>query len=179
MRTVSKVVDGVASVLTFVAATAVCILAAFLLFPKIFGLSPYIVLSGSMEPVIHTGSVVYIGEKEEAPMKGDIMAYMAGDGMAVVHRIAGVTEEGYVMKGDANDVQDAKPVSREQFIGEHRFSIPALGYVLARLESHTMRVGGFELPAAVPVLIGVVLMAQLISYLVGLMAESCESQYTD
>lgn len=178
MKTVSKTVDGVANVVTFLTVTAVCILAAFLLLPRIFGLSPYIVLSGSMEPVIHTGSVVYIGEKEEVPVKGDIMAYMAGDGMAVVHRIAGVTEDGYIMKGDANEVQDAAAVSREQFIGEHKFSIPELGYLLAKIESHTLRIGSFELPAIVPIMLGVVLLLQMMSYFVGVLAEDSEGADT-
>lgn len=168
MKTISKIVNIAANVITYAAVICVFLFAGLLFFPRLAGLSPYIVMSGSMEPVIQTGSMVYIAgmDKKEGPVvKGDIMAYMAGDGMPVVHRVYS-TEGGYTMKGDANDVPDAAMVDYSQFIGEHRFSIPKLGYVMANLESHTLRVGGFALPMAVPILIGIVVMLQVLAYFV-------------
>lgn len=172
MKTFSRAVSIIADIVTYMAVILVFIFAGLLFFPRLAGVSPYIVMSGSMEPMIQTGSMVYIAQmsdKEDPVVKGDIMAYMAGDGMPVVHRVYS-TDGGYVMKGDANDVPDAGIVDYSQFIGEYRFSIPKLGYLMANLEAHTIKVGGFELPVAVPIFIGIVVMLQVLAYFISFLS---------
>ena len=62
---------------------------------RIFGLEPHIVLSGSMEPEIKTGSLVYlvdVSPEEAQNLKpGDTVTFLAGsDGTKVTHRIYNV-----------------------------------------------------------------------------------------
>lgn len=47
--------------------------------PKVFGISPLIVMSGSMEPAIYPGDVVIIWEQAAEKYKiGDIVTYLVG-----------------------------------------------------------------------------------------------------
>jgi signal peptidase len=110
-----------------------------LIIPMLFGIRPFVVLSGSMEPVIHTGSLCYINEKVESTdiVTGDVIAFNAGDA-TVVHRVIGVDENGhFITKGDANEVQDLAPVSSANFAGKQVFAIPYMGYVSQWLQSKT------------------------------------------
>lgn len=155
----------------WIAVGCIGIFAAMLLVPKFFGNQPYIVLSGSMEPVIHTGSLVYIGRLDREPDVGDIIVYMAADDLAVVHRVDSIGDGGYVMKGDANEVVDANPVRIENVIGEYVCSIPKLGYVLSFIEGHQLRIGPMSLPAIIPIVVGAVLLFRVLAYLFGILAE--------
>lgn len=118
--------------------------------PMAVGIRPYVVQSASMEPVIMTGSLVYI-QKEESksplagifeykePEKGDIVAFKQGSGdnaITVVHRIQNINEKGdFIMKGDNNKTTDIATVSRENVVGQYKFNIPKLGYFTAKLTS--------------------------------------------
>ena len=68
---------------------------------RIFGIQPYIVLSGSMEPEIHTGSLVYakkVTPEEACNFKaGDDVTYIVDNsGTKVTHRIYEVVGPAYV-----------------------------------------------------------------------------------
>ena len=56
------------------------------LIPGLFGIRPYVVYSGSMEPEIPTGAVVFTKEGEFSPKKGDIITFHNGD-TVVTHRV--------------------------------------------------------------------------------------------
>ena len=73
----------------------------------IFGIRPYVVLSGSMEPEIKTGSVVFVNQnvKFSELEKGDIITYKTGDVM-VTHRVHEKNGDKIITKGDANDSLD-------------------------------------------------------------------------
>ncbi len=93
------------------------------------------VLSGSMEPKIHTGSIVVV--KSVADYKvGDIITFGQNTKTEVptTHRIAEVKVENgemvYKTKGDANNGEDNKEVSRKDIIGKVYFSLPYLGYAI-------------------------------------------------
>ena len=43
--------------------------------PKIAGIKPYIVLSGSMEPALPVGAVIFTDTGRTIPEKGDIITY--------------------------------------------------------------------------------------------------------
>ena len=98
---------------------------------------PYIIYSGSMEPAIKTGSVVFsIPEKTYFP--GDIITYAQNNDKKnpVTHRIdlklypEGVNGKPvYLVSGDANKDFDKPQVKDEQIIGRVFFHIPYLGYV--------------------------------------------------
>ena len=98
--------------------------------PRFFGIKPFIVLSGSMEPEIHTGSMAYIHTKTD-PYKihsGDIITYKISD-TVVTHRVIDETVTTVTTKGDANEEADFSPVTRDNIVGKYLFSIPYLGYL--------------------------------------------------
>ena len=102
----------------------------------VMGYHPYITISGSMEPVIHTGSVCYVDTNVEFDdvKKGDIVAFQTVDGAAVTHRAITVTEDAIETKGDANDVSDGYTTTRDNYLGVTIFSIPYLGYGVKYLQ---------------------------------------------
>lgn len=118
---------------TITAITAVIILAAgCVVIPGLVGIKPYIVLSGSMEPVIHTGAVAYMNTHATVYEPGDIVMFRMGEGL-VTHRIVRMEDGQYVTKGDANETEDMTLVSGEQMVGSYLFQIPYMGYVAAEL----------------------------------------------
>ena len=90
--------------------------------PGIFGTKPAIVLSGSMEPAIETGDLIFIHKADVSGIKeGDVICYLSS-GKAVTHRVMALTagEDGkprYVTKGDANNAEDQLAVSADQIEG--------------------------------------------------------------
>lgn len=98
---------------------------------RFFGIESRIVLSGSMEPTIHTGSVCFVNTnaKYEDVVVGDVVAFSspAGD---VTHRVINITEVGMETKGDANEASDGISVTKGNFRGETLFSVPYAGYVI-------------------------------------------------
>ena len=117
------------SVLLLAALVFVCIP---LTVPKLFGYHIYTVVSGSMEPAIPTGSLVYIKEtKPENIRQDDVIAfYGAKDSSGIItHRVVEnrVLMGEFVTKGDANQTEDMNPVPYENLIGKVERSFPKLG----------------------------------------------------
>ena len=100
------------------------------------GYKPFITVSGSMEPVIHTGSVCYVDTNAEFNdvEKGDIIAFRTSAGDAVTHRAITIGDGAIETKGDANDVSDGFTTTKDNFIGQTIFSIPYLGYAIKYLQ---------------------------------------------
>ena len=89
--------------------------------------------SQSMDPTIHKGDAVIlkkVTEKTELK-KGDIVAYSNGK-LIIVHRIVDVKKDGnnltYITKGDNNNGNDPRPVSRSQVKGTVKFKIPVIAW---------------------------------------------------
>ena len=58
--------------------------------PKAFGFQMYTVISGSMEPAIPTGSLVYVRyEEPDTIVKDDVIAFYSNnaDGSIITHRV--------------------------------------------------------------------------------------------
>lgn len=97
----------------------------------------YVVLSGSMEPNIGTGSVVYVTDAgPEDIEEGDVITFVTSStGPPTTHRVVSKTGSGedanFVTKGDANEDPDAEVREPDEIIGEVIFSIPYIGYVIA------------------------------------------------
>lgn len=108
--------------------------ALILLLPGLFRVRPYIVYSGSMEPVIRTGAVAFSKEESFSPKKGDIITFHNGD-TVVTHRVVRKENDIYITKGDANKTEDPVPVKESQIIGRVVFSLPYLGYVIHFLKA--------------------------------------------
>ncbi len=101
---------------------------------RIVGYQPFVVLSGSMEPDIPVGSLIFIDTTDAGRgdlQVGDVICYRLQD-TYVTHRISEIDSLGnYITKGDANDTIDFQPVSFEQIIGKAWFHIPFLGRILS------------------------------------------------
>ena len=92
-------------------------------------LRPVVILSGSMEPVIPTGSICLISGTDRRGVPGRIVAYELQDHL-VVHRISSGASDGqtFITKGDSNDTPDPAPVAEEQIRGRAIGTIPYAGY---------------------------------------------------
>ena len=75
-----------------------------------------VVLSGSMEPAIPTGGIVFTDTRQTAPCTGDIITYRLGE-TTVTHRVVRTEKGSYITRGDANDGEDASPVAPSQVVG--------------------------------------------------------------
>lgn len=115
----------------------VVLLAIALVGVRLVGLKPFVVLSGSMQPVYDVGSLIYVKSVDYKTLQvGDDITYMISDDTVVTHRIIEVLvdEEDpetirYFTQGIANDVPDGTSVHYKNIIGKPVFSIPYLGYV--------------------------------------------------
>lgn len=109
------------------------VLLVLLLFvPKLFGWQEYIVKSGSMEPSIKKGSIVYLDNvKFEEIGKGDIIGYQNGMDL-IVHRVTSIDIDNQQLqtKGDANSDFDDYSVHASLVVGKMLFSLPLLGYLV-------------------------------------------------
>ena len=135
----------------------VVLLCCLLTLPKVFGYQMYHVLSGSMEPEIPVGSLIYIREgKAEEVQEGDVIAFYASleDAGIITHRVVknNIVSGAFRTKGDANDTEDPTPVPYENFIGKVVLTIPYIGQLLTVMTSFYGKIA-----AACVVLMGVVL----------------------
>jgi signal peptidase len=107
---------------------------------RIFGLTPYTVLSGSMEPTYHVGSVIYVKDIDPSDLREkDPVTFRADGGQIVTHRIIEVLpKEGneylFRTQGDANNVADGV-LEGSRVIGKPIFTIPYLGYITSYVQS--------------------------------------------
>ncbi len=87
-----------------------------LFFP--FGYRPVVILSGSMEEELQTGSIVII-KKTKDVKENDIIFFLTDDHVPVIHRYIATNELGdLITKGDANPMEDTDPVSIDQVFGK-------------------------------------------------------------
>ena len=135
-----KVCRFIVRILTSVLVAAVVLLAVLLAGVRLIGLTPYTVLSGSMEPTYPVGSIIYVRDVDPAELKvGDPVTFYLSGTTVATHRIIEVAGEGtpqlaFRTQGDANDKPDGlTPASR--IIGKPVFAVPWLGYVSAYVQT--------------------------------------------
>lgn len=100
---------------------------------RIRGISPYIVLSGSMEPGIPAGGIVFTDTGRRSPSAGEVITYRIGEGL-VTHRVVRKEKNVYITKGDANRGEDPVPVEPSRVMGTVVFSLPFLGYLFSGVQ---------------------------------------------
>ncbi len=101
--------------------------------PLVLGYHPVVVLSGSMEPTYHVGSVIYY---KAAPFDqinvGDPITFVGAEGgVMVTHRVVEKDESAMAFgtEGDANDGRDPGMVPYANVVGKAgKISIPYGGY---------------------------------------------------
>ena len=124
----------ITEILNIIVTTILSLIIIIFIAAKIFRIEPYVVMSGSMEPAIHTGSLVFVDTKDKDINVGDIIAFNKGD-ISVTHRVSGIENDTYVTKGDANETADIAPVAKEQVIGTILLNIPAMGFLVSYLRT--------------------------------------------
>ncbi len=100
--------------------------------PMPFGIGVATVQSGSMEPTLHKGDLLFVKEKTEFNI-GDIVVYQS-EGILVVHRIVDIEGSIITTKGDANNTSD-EPFSSEYIKGKVVFKVPSVGYAVDFLKT--------------------------------------------
>ncbi|WP_217907043.1 signal peptidase I [Candidatus Nanohalobium constans] len=112
--------------------------------PQLLGLEAYVVTSGSMEPRVPEGAILYNQNSETSQLEvGDIVTYVPNpnqsDADRITHRIIQVNQtensRQFKTQGDANVDPDPGWVSDYQVIGQELFTIPYLGYMVKFLSS--------------------------------------------
>ena len=115
----------------------VVVLALLLVGARLLGLQVYTVLSGSMEPNYHVGSIIYVKKVEPSALKvGDAISFLISENTVATHRIIEVIPDEsnpevirFRTKGDNNDIPDTNPVHCNNVLGKVVGTIPLLGYV--------------------------------------------------
>jgi len=138
MKTVLKIWNVVSWTLVAIIAALAVLLAGV----RLFGFQVFTVLSGSMEPVYHVGSVIYVKDVDYRDLKeGDPITYMLDEDTVATHRIVGIVPDEedptvlrYRTKGDANENEDASLVHYKNVIGMPVFTIPYLGYLASYIQ---------------------------------------------
>ena len=105
--------------------------------PQYMGYQIYDVVSGSMEPTVPVGSIIYVKEAEPSSIKkGDIIAFQSGESI-VMHRVVDnkIVEGTFTTKGDANPSEDMNEVPYANLIVWKYFG-PSLHDLLCRLRSY-------------------------------------------
>jgi signal peptidase len=129
MKIIKKIIDVLTTII-------ICVGGLFLIL-YIFGIVPYVVLSGSMEPTIETGSVCFINKHTniESIKEKDVIAFKMNDGTLVTHRAIKINDLGIVTKGDNNREADSNVVNKVNFVGKNLFWIPKVGYVVKAFQT--------------------------------------------
>lgn len=92
---------------------------------SVFGKCILQVVTGSMEPSIHTGDFIIVEKTDPAALQvGDIITFTSEQsdiyGILVTHRIKAINADGtFITMGDANPVEDALAVRQDQILGRY------------------------------------------------------------
>lgn len=100
---------------------------------KYFGV--YVVTSGSMEPQVKMGSLVFTKVKSNYEVN-DVVVFRSPDSKGfILHKIIRKDAEDFVTKGDANLAEDNFRIKREDVVGVLIFTLPVVGNILKFLIS--------------------------------------------
>lgn len=104
--------------------------------PSVLGITPLVVLSGSMSgdapDHIEAGDLIFVDKAVPSELKvGNVITFMQGS-TVVTHRIIEIStgEDGklqFLTKGDANNTEDTEPVSEDDLVGIYIGRIPMVG----------------------------------------------------
>ena len=101
--------------------------------PRTLGYEMYHVISGSMEPTIPVGSLVYVEMLTPEEIQAEDIIAFRSNGTIITHRVLRnrLVEGEFVTKGDANAAADMNAVAYEELIGRVKYHIPVLGSLMA------------------------------------------------
>jgi signal peptidase I len=142
MRTLSRIGSTTAGLVPGLAVVALVVYAV--LFAA--GYRTVAVYSGSMEPQLHVGSVVFVKAIDSADVRvGDVITFQdpRTPGRLITHRVVKrFVHEGelvYRTKGDANPSADRWTISLPGTVGRASFDVPVVGYALVYAKTREVR----------------------------------------
>lgn len=157
-----RFVHRLISVVVTVLMVGACVLAALMVLPTLLGYERYVIVSGSMEPTLSVGTIVY---DEVVPVEdisvGDIITFVPppeyGIDDPVTHRVVQVAKVNvgradeqltFRTKGDANDAMDPwRMVLDGPDQGRVAHHLPYLGYFYLALQVRWVQVLVIVIPA--------------------------------
>lgn len=113
------------------------------------------VLSGSMEPELHTGSLAVTQPVNPGSIQaGDIITFHdnSGRGILITHRVTEVWDNNpvyYQTKGDACEQDDPFIVSSKNLVGKVTFNLPVAGYFIYFLKTPVGFVVSIVIPTSI------------------------------
>lgn len=136
---VKFILKAISNLIVFVAVA----LAILLVGLKFTGLQIYTVISGSMEPTYHVGSLIYVRKVDPNTLKvKDPITFELSDKTIATHRIVEIVKDEetntykFRTQGDANEDVDANLVDPNKVLGKAIFTIPYLGYLATYIQSY-------------------------------------------
>ncbi|QGA80211.1 signal peptidase I [Candidatus Nanohalobium constans] len=115
------------------------------------GINGFIVQSGSMEPEIMTGSVLFTkATNPDKIQEGDTITYKDGDihtTHKVINKETSENQTTFKTKGIANKAADPGRINAEQVVGKKIFSIPYLGYIITLTGTKFAKIALIVVPA--------------------------------
>ena len=132
-KTAKKIWNMITSIIVALAV----LLAIALVGVRLIGFQVFTVLSGSMEPTYHVGSLIYVKKADYKELQsGDVITFMLDEDTIATHRIVEVVPDEtdpsvlrFRTKGDANEAEDGSLVHYKNVVGTPVFTIPKLGYL--------------------------------------------------
>lgn len=130
---IKKIWNGVSIALVVIMVLGAVLLAG----ARLVGLQVFTVISGSMEPNLHLGSLIYVQKVEPETLKEkDVITFMLSENTVATHRIIEIVPDEqdptlvrFRTKGDANQIVDTNLVHPKNIRGKVVGTIPYLGYV--------------------------------------------------
>lgn len=151
-------IERICKILMNIIIIILVLVAGILFVPRLFGYENFAVISGSMEPNMPVGSIVYSHLEDFNNIKvDDVISFKVNSETMVTHRVVEINQDdqSFITKGDANDVNDAEPVNYSQVIGVVHFCIPILGYIAMYLRT----------PLGIAAIFGIVFIILLLNFL--------------
>lgn len=118
--------------------------------PMPFGVGASIVMSGSMEPEIATGDLVFVIKASKYEV-GDVILFRSGNS-CVLHRIVAIDGQEVITRGDANNTND-EPISTSDIKGVYIGKIDNVQGRIEELSSPTVLLIGAGTVVALAIII--------------------------
>ncbi len=122
--------------------------------PTMFGVAPMVVQTGSMEPTIMTGDMIFskVIAPEDVKVDDIISFYdpaVTREKQVLTHRVKAIDPKtgAFTTMGDANDKEDNMLVPPENLIGIYKTRIPVVGDIAMFMKSTT----GFIVCVVLPI----------------------------
>ena len=132
----NELLENISTIFQFLLKGVIFGILPFLLFmmitsrtPLILGIRSFVILTGSMQPTLPVGSVIFT-QNFPTYQTGDIVAFKSGD-VTVTHRIIDFETKDnnilYKTQGDANNTPDSQLIPQEKILGKVYYHLPYLG----------------------------------------------------